>query len=449
MAKIMDAPRVLTRALLALALVASLVMPPASVHAAANDPFTFLAPGFTQELYATDLPWVGGVAFAPSGDAVEAFQKLYRIESTQTITIHGSTVHPTTQLSGTLWIGLANSQDNGIYANTSAGVIRVDSTTGSTIAGPFGPNGNGFGIVSDPKTQNLVYVGDDCQMHFVSRDLTHEGLFSSVSACGDGIAFDPKGDFLFVSVGADLDVLDRNNNLVQSVPLDGGTCCTDGVAFHGGSPQFVISNNTNGTVTRFDFPGNDYSQTPTQSIFASGGFRGDHLGVGQDGCAYLTQANTRFADGTIGAEPFGSTGSLVRVCPGFVPSVPGFAFPSGGAFVISSQESGTGSQVTFWGAQWSKSNPTTSGGVASFKGFAASSQTPQCGIDWVAETGSSGPPPDGPLPDDMAVIVTDSYSMSGSTIIGNTVHIVVLDTDPGYGPDAGHPGTGRVIRQLC
>ncbi len=152
MAKIMDAPRVLTRALLALALVASLVMPPASVHAAANDPFTFLAPGFTQELYATDLPWVGGVAFAPSGDAVEAFQKLYRIDSTQTITVHGSTVHPTTQLSGTLWIGLANSQDNGIYANTSAGVIRVDSTTGSTIAGPFGPNGNGFGIVSDPKT---------------------------------------------------------------------------------------------------------------------------------------------------------------------------------------------------------------------------------------------------------------------------------------------------------
>jgi len=37
-------------------------------------------------------------------------------------------------------------------------------------------------------------------------------------------------------------------------------------------------------------------------------------------------------------------------------------------------------------------------------------------------------PPNGPLPQFMAVIV---------------------QTDPGYQPDPGHPGTGAVVKQLC
>jgi hypothetical protein len=49
----------------------------------------------------------------------------------------------------------------------------------------------------------------------------------------------------------------------------------------------------------------------------------------------------------------------------------------------------------------------------------------------------------------MAVIVTSSVSQSDSAIFGNTVHIVVVKTDPGYAPDAGHPGTGTVVAQVC
>jgi hypothetical protein len=88
----------------------------------------------------------------------------------------------------------------------------------------------------------------------------------------------------------------------------------DGIAFKATAPKFVVSNNGDGTITRYDFPGDDYTQTPTQSLLAAGGFRGDLSQVGPDGCLYVTQAGTRFDDGTVG-----STNSLVRICSGFAP----------------------------------------------------------------------------------------------------------------------------------
>jgi hypothetical protein len=70
-------------------------------------------------------------------------------------------------------------------------------------------------------------------------------------------------------------------------------------------------------MTRFDFPADDYTQVPAQSVFASGGFRGDLSQVGADGCIYLTQGGTRYNDGTTTLE-----NSLVRICGGFAPPVP-------------------------------------------------------------------------------------------------------------------------------
>ena len=57
--------------------------------------------------------------------------------------------------------------------------------------------------------------------------------------------------------------------------------------------------------------------------------------------------------------------------------------PSGvGSFVISDQNAAVGSQVTFWGAQWWKQNPLSTGlAPASFKGF-ADTATATCGETW-------------------------------------------------------------------
>jgi hypothetical protein len=49
----------------------------------------------------------------------------------------------------------------------------------------------------------------------------------------------------------------------------------------------------------------------------------------------------------------------------------------------------------------------------------------------------------------MAVIVSSSIDKSGSTISGDTVHIVVVHTTPGYAPNPGHAGTGTVVAVIC
>jgi len=125
-----------------------------------------------------------------------------------------------------------------------------------------------------------------------------------------------------------------------------------------------------------------------------------------------------------------------------------YAFAGSGSFVVGDR-SATGS-VTFWGSQWAKSN-SLSGGAAdnSFKGFAVSPATPQCGGTWTTDPGNSAPPPRGPLPAYMAVAVTSKTAKSGKTISGNVVHVVIVKTNPGYDANPGHPGTGTVVATVC
>jgi hypothetical protein len=124
-----------------------------------------------------------------------------------------------------------------------------------------------------------------------------------------------------------------------------------------------------------------------------------------------------------------------------------YAFaPGGGSFVVG-DKSASGS-VTFWGAQWAKINVLSGGGAPdAFKGFALDGAT--CGATWSTDPGNSSPPPAGALPAYMAVIVTSASSKAGSTIYGNTVAIVVVQTNAGYKNDPGHAGTGTVVATLC
>jgi hypothetical protein len=119
-------------------------------------------------------------------------------------------------------------------------------------------------------------------------------------------------------------------------------------------------------------------------------------------------------------------------------------------FAIGDGNSAIGTAVTFWGAQWWKLN-TLSGGPApaSFKGYALNPSMPMCGVDWSTGPGNSPPPPDGPLPSFMGIIVTSSASKSGPVISGNTVRVVVVQTNPGYKNDPGHAGTGTVMAVVC
>jgi hypothetical protein len=127
-----------------------------------------------------------------------------------------------------------------------------------------------------------------------------------------------------------------------------------------------------------------------------------------------------------------------------------FARSTGGSFVIGDQNAAVGTSVTFWGAQWSKLNSLSGGPApAGFKGFEDSSTSAGCGTNWSADPGNATPPPTGPLPQYMAVIVSGSITKSGHVIAGDTPHLVVVKTNSGYAPDPAHPGTGTVVAQIC
>jgi hypothetical protein len=129
-------------------------------------------------------------------------------------------------------------------------------------------------------------------------------------------------------------------------------------------------------------------------------------------------------------------------------SVISFAFLSSGSMVIGNLDAVVGTKVDFWGAQWAKDNMLTGGPPPdAFKGFAETA--PQsCGGSWISDPGNSSGPP-ASVPSYMGVIASSSVAQSGSTIAGNDPIIVVVKTNPGYGPDPGNRGTGSVVALFC
>jgi hypothetical protein len=119
-----------------------------------------------------------------------------------------------------------------------------------------------------------------------------------------------------------------------------------------------------------------------------------------------------------------------------------------GTFVIGDQNVQVGSPVTFWGAQWWKDNPLSTGlAPASFKGFAVDA-TATCGQDWTTDPGNSSHPP-ATVGDVISVIVSSHITKDGPVISGGATAVAQVAVDPGYAGDPGHPGTGTVIGFLC
>jgi hypothetical protein len=135
-------------------------------------------------------------------------------------------------------------------------------------------------------------------------------------------------------------------------------------------------------------------------------------------------------------------------------SVPVAVFASGGNFVVGDLTVGpigqaVGKFVTFWGAQWWKLNQLSGGtGPAAFKGFQDAPDTPVCGVNWTAKPGNSTPPP-ATIPAFMAVIVSSGITKSGPSITGDTLHLVIVQTNAGYEGNPGHAGTGTIVGVIC
>lgn len=125
-----------------------------------------------------------------------------------------------------------------------------------------------------------------------------------------------------------------------------------------------------------------------------------------------------------------------------------YGYADGGTFVLGKANAVLGRSVTFWGAQWAKTN-TVTGAPAAFKGFADSpAGLSVCAGTWSSAGGSSSNPP-AALPAYLAVAASTSVAKSGSGIAGDAPALVVVRVDPGYAPSAGHAGTGTVVASIC
>ena len=178
---------------------------------------------------------------------------------------------------------------------------------------------------------------------------------------------------------------------------------------------------------------------------ASGDDDGLGIAIDSDGSAYVVgrTASTGFPI-TTGAFQTTLGGGFSDAFVAKISQV----FLGSGSFVIGDLNAVPGNTVTFWGAQWATAN-SLSGGTApsNFKGFV--STAPQtCGGAWTSNPANSSNPP-GTVPGLMAVIASSSTTTSGSVISGNVPKIVLVETNPGYGPAPGQAGTGTVVGVLC
>ncbi len=115
------------------------------------------------------------------------------------------------------------------------------------------------------------------------------------------------------------------------------------------------------------------------------------------------------------------------------------------AFTIGDLNAFVGDHVEFWGAQWWKLNtPSLGPAPPSFKGWATTvTMTGECSGTFSTEPGNSSDPPP-TIPPFMEVLAVNKVTKSGAVISGTFDGIAFVQTDPGYAPDPGHPGTGQV-----
>jgi hypothetical protein len=162
-------------------------------------------------------------------------------------------------------------------------------------------------------------------------------------------------------------------------------------------------------------------------------------------------ATFNYGSPVVGTDTFhASVKNLVGTITSNMVTVTWVAFaPGGGAFVIGDLENTPGAHVYWWGAQWWKNDHLSTGlAPASFKGFELTNSSPWCGQTWTTRPGNSPHPPK-TVPAVMAVIVASHIMKRGPVVSGDIVHIILVRTNPGYGPNPGHPGTGTILAQLC
>lgn len=316
---------------------------------------------------------------------------------------------------------------------TLNGVPQVGKTIDFSVSGANTASGSALTDVNGQAT--FTYTGTNAG---------NDTITASYSQNGNVLASD-TAEKTWIEVNADLSITKSGPAFAQS----GGTI-TYNLAVQNGGPAGATNVTVNDPLPA--------GETLVSAIPSQGSCSGTvvcNLGsIPNGGSATITivanvtatcGATLTNTAGVSGDQPDPDTSNNSSSTSAFV-----YCVSAGGNFVIGDQNAALGTAVTFWGAQWRKLNSLSGGSAPSaFKGFATTPATVTCGTSWSTAPGNSPPPPAGPLPSFMAVIVSSSISKSGSTISGDTFHLVIVQTNPGYAPNPGHAGTGTVVAQIC
>jgi hypothetical protein len=325
-----------------------------------------------------------------------------------------------------------------LYPVTLApGASLVTTQRGSGVAnGCTGPNPSTFDSSDIPHTG--ICTNDGIQP---TIDVTVDGTTSSYTDSGQ----------VLNSGGVDPGACSNSDESTDWVKIGNKACPGQTLSLNPVSQTDPIDTTATVTATLTDACGGSLSDVVVGFKIASGpnaGATGSGV-TDTGGNATFSYSSTAIGTDSLQAAVTNAVGFTRTSNTATVTWIVQFA-PGGGGFVIGDGSAALGSGVYFWGAQWAWRN-TLSGGLAprSFKGFADVPAAPACGQRWTSDPGNSTPPPDGPLPELMGVIVTSAAHQSGPEISGDIVAIVVVRTKPGYAPNPGHPATGTVVAVIC
>ena len=320
--------------------------------------------------------------------------------------------------------------------------IIVNSTTINAVEGA-----SFSGVVATASDADPASTGSEYEATIEWGD----GTTTTGTVTGTGGSFEVGGSHTYADEGSysvivtltDTDTPANNGSATSTAAVSDAALSASGVssispqAFSGTVANFT-DENTSSTTADFTatIDWGDGSPTDNGTVSGSGGsysVSGSHT---YTGTGHFTIKVHIVDDG--GSTADATTEVLI------------FAGPAGGNFVIGDKNAAIGTAVTFWGAQWWKANSLSGGPApASFKGFEDEPAAAACRQSWKTDPGNSTPPPAGPLPAYMEVIVSSAIGKSGSAISGDTPHVVVVRTNDGYAPNPGHAGTGTVVASVC
>lgn len=276
--------------------------------------FSYLDPGYAQEIYTGPLTfgqeagmaWTSGSVFLTRSGATIVEHSLIPNTTYQSTNLHGVTAtHLITGLTSSGY-GMTNGKDGYIYAITGSGLERFNPANWAAPAQSLTTiPGNGWGITtlmdgriaySDGAGSSNLYVYDP-----VAATNT---LIYTASAQIDDIE---------ASITGQIALAGHSNSTITIISTSGAWINTfstphfpDGLAFGDGvATGSIFSNNNDGSITRYDLSPNYATLISTTDIAtnlytggSTGGAYGDLASVGPDCAFYVTQYENGGSNGS-------------------------------------------------------------------------------------------------------------------------------------------------------